>query len=307
MRQAPCGELASLLAANLAASVRSARSAGRPGAGRPCYSPPVRVLILTGKRDAFSVKRLEAEFRSASHEVLVLDPFDCCVSFDHEGTKVLHGERALAADVVVPRFSARNATPYCTALVRALEMQGAFALNRADAIELARDKLRALQVLAARGVPVPRTLLLAKKKQIELTLPDLGGPPVIVKIPSGTQGVGVMLAESHEALWTLLDTLWRMRQDSLVQRFVREAGGRDIRALVVGGRVVAAMRRTARSGEFRANVHRGGAAEVYDMDARSNELARRAADAVGLAVAGVDLLEANEGTLVLEVNSSPIR
>lgn len=265
----------------------------------------MRVLILTGKRDAFSVKRLEAAFRSGSHDVTIVDPFDCCVSFDHERTKVLHGEKKLEADLVIPRFSARSATPYCTALVRALEAQGARSLNGASAIELARDKLRALQALAARGVPVPRTLLLAKKKHLDVTLRDIGGPPAIVKIPNGTQGVGVMLAESDDALRTLLETLWRIRQDSLVQRFVREASGRDVRVLVVGGRVVASMRRTAREGEFRANVHRGGGTEVHDLDARTNDMALRAADAVGLEVAGVDLLEANEGTLVLEVNSSP--
>lgn len=277
----------------------------RRGAPRGANVHLVRVVILSGKRDAFTVKRLEAAFRSGAHEVSVIDPFECCASFDHEGTKVLAGDRPLEADLVVPRFSARSATPYCIALVRALEARGARSLNPAAAIEVARDKLRALQALAARGVPVPRTLLLARRKHLDATLADIGGTPAIVKLPAGTQGVGVMLAESHDALRTLLDTLWRMRQDSLVQRFVQEATGRDVRALVVGDRVVAAMRRTARHGEFRANVHQGATARPHELDARSNEMAVAAAHACGLGVAGIDLLEANEGSLVLEVNSSP--
>lgn len=264
----------------------------------------MRVLILSGKREVYSVKRLEASFAGAGHEVRVLDPFDCCVAFDHARGAVLHEGERLEPDVVLPRMSARSATPYTVALVRQLEAQGALALNGAIGIEAARDKLRCLQALARAGVPVPRTLVLAKKKHLDATLSEVG-LPAIVKLLSGTQGIGVMIAESDEALRTLLETLWGMRQDSIVQRFVREASGRDVRAFVVGGRVVAAMRRTAPRGEFRANVHRGATAEPLELDRASNDLARRAADVLGLAVAGVDLLEASDGALVLEVNSSP--
>jgi ribosomal protein S6--L-glutamate ligase len=265
----------------------------------------VRIVILSGKRSAFTVARLDATFRARGHAVSVVDPFDCCLAFDHARGHVLHGDRPLEADLVVPRMSARSATPYTVALVRRLEAQGAVALNGASAIELARDKLRTLQALAHASVPVPRTLVLARRKHLDATLAEIGGVPAIVKLLSGTQGIGVMLAESEDSLRTLLETLWRMRQDSLVQRFVREAKGRDVRALVVGNRVVAAMRRTAKDGEFRANVHRGGTASALALDERSHEVAVRAAAVLGLGVAGVDLLEASEGPLVLEVNSSP--
>jgi len=265
----------------------------------------VRVLILSGKPGAFSVRRLDAAFRAGGHEVEILDPFDLCISFDHTGGAVLHDGRPVAADLVIPRLSARSATPYTLALLRQLEAQGVIALNGANAIEIARDKLRSLQALAAAQVAVPRTLVLAKKEHLVHTLASIGGVPAVVKLLHGTQGIGVMLAESEEALVTLLNALWSMREDSIVQRFVRESSGRDVRALVVGGRVVAAMRRTAREGDFRANLHRGGGGEALTLDAASNDMALRAANVLGLEVAGVDLLEANGRPLVLEVNTSP--
>jgi ribosomal protein S6--L-glutamate ligase len=265
----------------------------------------LRVTILSGKRDTFSVRRLRAAFRALGHPVEVVDPFACAVSFDHASGQVLRGKTPLETDLVIPRLSARSATPYCLAILRQLEANGAVALNGAGAIDVARDKLRTLQTLAPLGVPVPRTLVLANRAQLRAALPLIGGLPVVVKLIHGTQGVGVMIADSDDSIRTLLDTLWSLRTDTIVQRFVRESRGRDLRAFVVGDEVVAAMRRTAAPGEFRANLHRGGQALAVELDEATQRIAVRASRALGLEMAGVDLIEANEGSLVMEVNSSP--
>ncbi len=264
----------------------------------------VRFTILSGKADAFSVARLRAAFEERGHETKVVSPFDCCISFDHRESVVLHRGRPVVADAVIPRMSSRSATPFALAVLRQLETSGACVLNRANAIDLARDKLRSLQALAGAGVPVPLSFLLSRRSQVRRAI-DRVGTPAIVKLARGTHGVGVMLADGEESLRTLLATLFDLSTDSVVQRFHAECRGRDLRAFVVGDRVVAAMRRTARKGEFRANLHRGARGDRAVLDRTTRSIVLRAVRTVGLEVAGVDLLEANDGTLVLEVNSSP--
>ncbi|MFU8806011.1 MAG: ATP-grasp domain-containing protein, partial [Bradymonadaceae bacterium] len=178
-------------------------------------------------------------------------------------------------------------------------------LNSSDAITLSRDKLRALQHLAAHGVPVPETIALHDASEIDAALKRVGGTPVILKLLKGTQGIGVIKAESVEQTRSTLETLWSLGESVLIQRYVAESSGRDVRAFVVGSEVVAAMYRTAQEGEFRSNLHRGGTSEPARLNAREQEVALHAASSLGLELAGVDMLLANEGPLVIEVNSSP--
>jgi ribosomal protein S6--L-glutamate ligase len=216
----------------------------------------------------------------------------------HEG-KELHGLR-----VALPRIGAR-VTSHGLAVVRQLEAQGVPVVNGADAIAQSRDKLRCLQLLAAQGVDIPRTVLARGASDVDVLLEQVGGLPAILKLIQGTQGVGVMIAHSRAEVESFLSTLWDLGQEILLQEFVHESKGRDVRALVVGDRVVAAMRRQARAGEFRSNIHRGASGAAIELEPAFAAAAVRAAQVLGLDVAGVDLLESEAGPKVMEVNSSP--
>ena len=214
------------------------------------------------------------------------------------------GKELADLSVVIPRIGARI-TSHGLAVVRQLEAQGVPLVNGASAIAKSRDKLRSLQLLAAEGVPIPRTVLARGSVDVELLLEQVGGLPAILKLIQGTQGVGVMIAHSRAEVASFLSTLWDLGQEILLQEFIAESKGRDVRALVVGDRVVAAMRREARAGEFRSNIHRGGAGVPIQLEPGFAEAAVRAAQVLGLDVAGVDLLESASGPKVMEVNSSP--
>jgi ribosomal protein S6--L-glutamate ligase len=265
----------------------------------------VNLTILTTRVRSSSAAHLSATARGRGHAVTVLAPAACSITFDHEDGAVWLARERHCPNVVIPRLSARTASPYALAVLRQLEAQGALLLNTPDAIELARDKMRTLQVLALRGVPVPTTVLCASLEQLRHVLPFVGGAPVIIKLNDGMQGIGVLLAEDEASVETLLSTLWSLGTHALLQRFVSECRGRDLRAFVVGGEVVAAMRRRGRPGDFRANLHQGGVGVPVELAPELRAVAIRASRLLGLEVAGVDMLEANEGVLVLEVNSCP--
>jgi ribosomal protein S6--L-glutamate ligase len=216
------------------------------------------------------------------------------------------GEELLATEVhvAIPRIGA-SITGYGLSVVNQLDMMGVPVLNAAVPIQRSRDKLRALQLLSRFGIAIPRTVMCRYRDEVEGAVEMVGGLPCIIKLIQGTQGVGVMIANTPAEVGGMLDTLWTLGQEIILQELVAESRGRDVRALVIGDRVVAAMRRTARAGEFRSNIHRGGVAEGVALDREYGEAAVKAARVMGLEVAGVDMLEARTGPMIMEVNSSP--
>lgn len=264
----------------------------------------MRLAILSRGPQLYSTQRIHEAAVRRGHSVHILDTLGLGVMVDARPA-VFYGGRPIGSyDAVIPRVGA-SVTLHGCAVVEQLEQLGIYALNSAEAIAGSRDKLRASQILAARDVPVPTTVFVHGVAQVREAIRRVGGPPVVIKLLEGTQGVGVILADSAPLAESIVETLQQARQHVLIQRFVAESSGRDLRALVVGGRVVAAMRRFAPTGEFRANVHRGGRTEVARLSDRYVEVAIAAAAAFGLEFAGVDMLETRRGPLVIEVNSSP--
>ncbi len=214
------------------------------------------------------------------------------------------GRRIKGIDVMTPRMGA-SITNYALAVVTQFQMMGIRVVNEASAILQTRDKLRCIQLMSRYDIDIPRTVVVRRPADISTSVEMVGGFPVVLKLLSGTQGVGVILAENMNSIESTLDTLWSLGQDILLQECIKESVGRDIRVIVVGGRVVAAMRRQARIGEFRANIHRGGVGIGITLEPSYERAAKRAAKIVGLDIAGVDLLESDHGPKVIEVNSSP--
>ena len=265
----------------------------------------MRLLLLSRQRRLYSTRRFREVSRSRSHQLSIADPLECALAITGTGPRLyVHGAPLREVDVALPRIGA-SLPGQGVAAVSHLEAMGVPVVNGSAAIRRARDKLLALQVLAGRGIAVPRTVLARRPEQVSRALEIVGGPPVVLKLLKGTQGVGVILAETRAAVDSTFDTLWGLRQDVLVQEYVAESAGRDVRALVVGGEIVTAMRRQARSGEWRSNIHRGGVGTRVELDPAFAEAAVAAALAIGLDVAGVDLLEGSDGPRVTEVNASP--
>jgi len=265
------------------------------------------VAILSRNRKLYSTRRLVEAAKALGHRPDVLDTLRCNMVLGRERPRVLYrGSEVLpeAVHVVIPRIGA-SITGYGLAVVNQFDMMGVPVLAAAIPIARSRDKLRALQLLSRFGIDIPRTVMCRYRDEVPLALEQVGGLPCIVKLIQGTQGVGVMIATSEAELRSMLDTLWTLGQEILIQELVAESRGRDVRAFVVGDRVVAAMRRTARSGEFRSNIHRGGVAESVALDREFAEAAVKATRVMGLEVAGVDMLEARSGPKIMEVNSSP--
>jgi ribosomal protein S6--L-glutamate ligase len=264
----------------------------------------VRLVILSRGPQLYSTQRLHEAAVRRGHHVHILDTLAIGLVVG-ERPSLFYGGRAVGPyDAVVPRIGA-SVTLHGCAVVHQFEQLGIFALNGSSAIADSRDKLRAGQVLAAAGVPFPRTVFVRGVAQVAEAVKRVGGPPVIIKLLEGTQGVGVILADEVSLAESIVETLQHARQHVLIQRFVSESRGVDLRALVVGERVVAAMRRTARAGEFRANVHRGSRIEAAVLNKRDAQVAIDAARALDLDVAGVDMVESRGGAMVIEVNSSP--
>jgi ribosomal protein S6--L-glutamate ligase len=263
------------------------------------------ICILSRKKSLYSTRRLVQAAKEQGHRPVVLDTLKCNIVVQEQRPEILYGIQSLAPpSVVIPRIGA-SITAYGLAVVNQFDMMGVPVLNNSVPIARSRDKLRCLQLLSHFGIPVPKTVMAHQRTAVHKLLEEVGGLPVIVKLLQGTQGIGVMIATTLEEAQTLLSTFWDLGHDVLVQQIIQESLGRDVRAFVVGDRVVAAMRRTAKEGEFRSNIHRGGEGAPIEL---SDEVARTAVSAariVGLEVAGVDMLEGRGGPLVLEVNSSP--
>ncbi|MFO0582355.1 MAG: RimK family alpha-L-glutamate ligase [Anaeromyxobacter sp.] len=282
---------------------RKAKAAKRP-------VPPggrLGVLILSRNPKLYSTRRLVEAAKALGHRPQVLDTLRCNMVLGPDRPAILYrGADVLpqAVHVVIPRIGA-SITGYGLAVVNQFDMMGVPVLAASIPIARSRDKLRALQLLSRFGIPIPRTVMCRYREEVPTALEQVGGLPCIVKLIQGTQGVGVMIATSEPELRSMLDTLWTLGQEILIQELVAESRGKDVRAFVVGDRVVAAMRRTARSGEFRSNIHRGGVAEAVTLEREFAEAAVKATRVMGLEVAGVDMLEARSGPKIMEVNSSP--
>jgi ribosomal protein S6--L-glutamate ligase len=265
----------------------------------------MRIVILSRQPSLYSTRVLVEAAHQRSHEVQVLDTLQFDIRLSRRNPELFYqGEPVGRVDAVIPRIGA-SITYFGTAVVRQFEMLGVYCLNESQAIARSRDKLRCLQLLSRHDIGLPPTVYTRQAEHIPGCIERVEGPPVVVKLLQGTQGVGVVLAESNAAASSVIEAFQGLEQNILIQKFIREANGSDIRALVVGGKVVAAMRRQALAGEFRSNIHRGGTARKVRLSADYRRTAAAAARVLGLTVAGVDMLESNEGPMVMEVNSSP--
>jgi ribosomal protein S6--L-glutamate ligase len=261
--------------------------------------------ILSRKKSLYSTRRLIEAAKARGYKARIIDVLKCNLVLETGHPRLFHGGvEVTGLSVALPRIGA-SVTAHGLNVVRQLEAQGVPLVNSSAAISRSRDKLRALQLLAGAGVDIPRTVLARGGGDVELLVEQVGGLPAILKLIQGTQGVGVMIAHSKAEVESILSTMWNLGQEILLQEFIAESRGVDVRALVVSDRVVGAMRREARTGEFRSNLHRGGEGTPVALGADFIAAAVRAAQVLGLDVAGVDLLEAKGGPKVMEVNSSP--
>ncbi|MHB8873990.1 MAG: RimK family alpha-L-glutamate ligase [Myxococcaceae bacterium] len=263
------------------------------------------VGLLSRKRSLYSTSRLVEAARARGHRPLVLDTLLCSMVLSRGAPKMLYrDEEVRRLDVVVPRIGA-SITSYGLAVVSHLDLMGVPVVNAAAPIARSRDKLRCLQMLTKAGVDIPRTVMAHDPGNVERLVEEVGGLPAIIKLIRGTQGVGVMIASTMQEVKTIVETFWHLGEEIFIQEFIAESRGRDVRALVVGDQVIGAMRRKAKRGEFRSNLHRGGEGKLIELPASYAEAAVKAAKVIGLEIAGVDLLEADSGPKIMEVNSSP--
>ncbi|CAK0772201.1 ribosomal protein S6 modification protein [Gammaproteobacteria bacterium] len=265
----------------------------------------MKIVLLSRKPDIYSTRRLVEVALKRGHEARVIDTLRCYANiFAEHPCLYYQGERLEGFDAVVPRIGT-SITAYGVAVLRQFERMGVYSLNSSTAITLARDKLRTLQVLAQAGLSLPKTGFADSPEDIASLIALVGGPPLVIKLLEGTQGIGVVLAETHQAAISAIEAFNGLRVNILVQEFIKEAEGADIRCFVVGERVVASMKRQARPGEFRSNLHRGGMANVVKITPEERTIAIKATRVLGLAVAGVDILRSGRGPMVIEVNASP--
>lgn len=265
----------------------------------------MKIVILSRNRKLYSTRRLVAAAQARGHEARVIDPLRCYMNITSSKPQIIYkGEILAGVDAVIPRIGS-SITYYGTAVLRQFEMMGVYSANESVAIVRARDKLRSLQLLARAGVALPVTGYAHSPNDVDDVIRLVGGAPLVIKLLSGSQGIGVVLAETTQAAGSVIDAFMELNANILVQEFVKEAQGADLRAFVIGGRVIAAMKRQARPGDFRSNLHRGGRAEKVRLTRQERELAVRAARTLGLNIAGVDMLRSGGGPLVIEVNSTP--
>ena len=265
----------------------------------------MKLAILSRAPRAYSTQRLRTAALDRGHQVRVLDTLRFAIDLSTEQPDLFfRGKQLSSYDAILPRIGA-SITYFGTAVVRQFEQMDVYTPNTANGIMNSRDKLRATQILSRHNIGMPATAFVRNRADVVPAIEMVGGAPVVIKLLEGTQGIGVILAPSRKVAEAIIETLHGTNQQVLIQAFVKESKGRDIRAIVVGDRVVAAMRRLAQGDEFRSNVHRGGRVEPVELDATYQETAVRAAQIMGLRVAGVDMLEGNDGPLVMEVNSSP--
>ena len=265
----------------------------------------MKIALLAQNHTLYSHKRLKEAAEARGHTLDMIKTLHCYMNIASRRPEIYYnGEKLPKYDAVIPRIGA-SVTFYGTAVLRQFEMMGVYPLNESVAIGRSRDKLRSMQLLARDGIGLPVTTFAYDPKQTEEVLKLAGGAPLVVKLLEGTQGIGVVLADTDRSAKSVIEAFRGAGVNILVQEFIKEAGGTDIRALVVGGKVVAAMKRTGAAGDFRSNLHRGGSAEVARLSPEERSTAIRAAKTMGLNVCGVDMLRSNHGAVVMEVNSSP--
>lgn len=265
----------------------------------------MKIALLARNPDLYSHKRLVEAAERRGHRVQVIDTLKVYMNITSHKPEIRYrGESLTGFDAVIPRIGA-SITFYGTAVVRQFEMMGVYPLNESVAISRSRDKLRSLQLLAREGIGLPVTGFAHGTRQADDLIEIVGGAPVVIKLLEGTQGVGVVLGDTHSAAKSMIEAFTSLKANILVQEFIKEAGASDIRCLVVGDRVVASMMRTGAEGDFRSNLHRGGSAAPVKITPEERSTAVRSAKIMGLNVCGVDLLRSNRGPVVMEVNSSP--
>ncbi len=265
----------------------------------------MKIAMLARNAELYSHKRFVEAAEARGHQIDVLNTLRCTVNIaSHRPTVSYNGETLTGYDAVIPRIGA-SITHYGLAVLRQFEMGGVWSLNESVAIGRSRDKLRSMQILAKHGIGLPLTAYANDPKQAESLIRAVNGPPVVIKLLEGTQGIGVVLAETMSSAKSVIEAFRGANVNILVQEFIKEAGGTDIRALVVGGKVVAAMERKGAPDEFRSNLHRGGSARLIKITPEERSTAVRAARWMGLNVCGVDMLRSNHGPVIMEVNSSP--
>ncbi|WP_373489939.1 30S ribosomal protein S6--L-glutamate ligase [Parasphingorhabdus sp.] len=265
----------------------------------------MKIAMLARNPNLYSHKRLVEAAEARGHTLDILNTTRCTVNIaSHRPTITYNGDTLEGYDAVIPRIGA-SITNYGTAVLRQFEMAGVWPLNESVAIGRSRDKLRSMQIFAKYGLGLPLTAYANDPKQAEEIIRAVNGPPVVIKLLEGTQGIGVVLAETMSSAKSVIEAFRGANVNILVQEFIKEAGGTDIRALVVGGKVIAAMKRTGAPDEFRSNLHRGGSAQIVKITPEERSTALRAAKHMGLNVCGVDMLRSNHGPVIMEVNSSP--
>ena len=265
----------------------------------------MKIAILSQDSNLYSTRRLREAGEKQGHDIKVVNYLRCYMNItSHRPSIVYNGKPLEDFDAIIPRIGASK-TFYGTAVVRQFEVMGVFSTNESQAISRSRDKLRSLQILAREGVGLPVTGFAHATQDIDGLIETVGGAPLVIKLLEGTQGIGVVLAETYQAAKSVIEAFRGLDANILVQEFIAEAKGSDLRCLVVGGKVVASMKRQGAEGEFRSNLHRGGQATNIKLTPEERSTAIRAAKAMGLRVAGVDLLRSNHGPVVMEVNSSP--
>ncbi|MVZ66406.1 30S ribosomal protein S6--L-glutamate ligase [Sphingobacterium sp. DK4209] len=265
----------------------------------------MKIAILSTNKSIYSTRRLVEAAVSRGHECSVIDHSKCYVGIQ-QGKPSIHykGQDIAEIDAIVPRIGS-SVTFYGSAIVRQFEVMGVISANPSQAITRSRDKLRCMQILSGAGLGLPITGFARTASDVDDLINMVGGAPLVIKLLEGTQGIGVVLAETKKAASSVIEAFYGLGNNILIQEYIKEAKGTDIRAFVVDGKVVGAMKRTAKEGEFRSNLHRGGTAEVIKLTRKEKETAIAAATAMGLTVAGVDMLPSSRGPLILEVNSSP--
>ncbi|HNR78401.1 MAG TPA: 30S ribosomal protein S6--L-glutamate ligase, partial [Parvularculaceae bacterium] len=265
----------------------------------------MKLVLMCQNAGLYSHRRLVEAATARGHEIDVVNHLKCYINITSHRPSVFYQGRDLPKyDAVIPRIGA-SVTFYGTAVLRQFEMIGVYPANESVAISRSRDKLRSLQLLARKGIGLPVTVFAHKTSNAEEVIKMVGGPPVVIKLLEGTQGIGVILGETEKAAESIIQAFGGVNTNILVQEFIKEAGGEDIRCLVVGDKVVASMKRKGREGEFRSNLHRGGSAEKVKITPAERSTAISAARAMGLNICGVDMLRSNHGPVVMEVNSSP--
>ncbi len=265
----------------------------------------MNIKILSRNPNLYSTKRLVEAAQKRKHNVEVIDHLKCDLVIEKRKPSIIYKGQSLAdTDAIIPRIGA-SVTFYGTAVVRQFEMMGAFTTVDSEALVRSRDKLRSLQVLSRAKIGLPKTVFTNYSRDVENVITQVGGTPLVIKLLEGTQGLGVVLAETKNAAKSVIEAFNGLKARVIVQEFIKEAKGADIRAFIVDGHVVGAMKRQGKEGEFRSNLHQGGSAEVIELTDEEEIAAIRAAKAMKLGVAGVDMIQSARGPLILEVNSSP--